>query len=124
MKQLIIALGLILTLNTAHAIHPDSVPTGRLTVVPMSVVGFDGEKGEKIELALRLLESVVNSEEFKASVINFKNTKGVRAFASNNGLTNEQIYAQFMEGRETLQQNTPYEMNYFLKLYNKPWSKV
>lgn len=105
-------------------ISPDSVPTGRLTVVPMSVEGFDGEKGEKMYAAFRALEEVVNSEEFKEQVINFKNTKGVRAFASNKGLSNEEIYAQFMEGRETLQQNTPNEMNFFLKLYNKPWSKV
>lgn len=105
-------------------VHPDSVATGRLTVVSMAVVGFEGERAEKMETALRALEEVVNSEEFKERVINFKNKKGERSFASNKGLTNEQIYAQFMEGRETLQQNTPNEMNFFLKLYNKPWSKV
>lgn len=105
-------------------VHPDSIPTGRLSVVAMSIKGFDGAKGDKINSALRLLEDVVNSEEFKNRVINFVNTKGVREFASNKKLTNEQIYAQFMEGRETLQPNTPYEMNYYLSLYNKPWSRV
>lgn len=105
-------------------VHPDSVTTGHLAVVPMSIVGFDGEKGEKMETAFRALEDVVNSEEFKERVINFKNINGERSFASNKGLSNEEIYAQFMEGRETLQQNTPNEMNFFLKLYNKPWSKV
>lgn len=105
-------------------VSADSVPTGRLTVVAESLTGFDGAKGEKMEKALRALEEVVNSEEFKERVINFKNKKGERAFASNKGLTNEQIYAQFMEGRETLQQDTPNEMNFWLKLYNKPWSRV
>lgn len=103
---------------------PDLVSTGRLVVVPESLVGFDGEKGVKIESAMRLLEEVVNSEEFKEKVLNFKNKKGERAFASNNGLTNEQIYARFMDGRETLQPDTQLEMNFFLKLYNKPWSRV
>jgi hypothetical protein len=116
-----------MTLAHAHNhenVSVDSVPTGHLTVVPMSVVGFDGDKGDKMYAAFRALEDVVNSEEFKERVINFRNTKGERAFASNKGLTNEEIYAQFMEGRETLQQNTPNEMNFWLKLYNRPWSKV
>ncbi len=148
MKQLLIAFGLLITLTTGKAelqeesissfnvpakslkegqrgfVHPDSVRTGHLTVVPMSVVGFDGDKGDKINAAMRILEEVVNSEEFKSRVINFVNTNGDREFASNKKLTNEEIYAQFMEGRETLQPNTPNEMNYFLKLYNKPWSRV
>lgn len=110
--------------HEAGYVHPDSVPTGRLTVVPMDLQGFEGEKGEKLEAAFRALEEVVNSEEFKERVVNFKNSKGERAFASNNKLTNEEIYARFMEGRENLQQNTPHEMNFYLKLYNKPWSRV
>ncbi len=148
MKQLLMVFGLFFTLTAGQAVvqeesvssfnvpvkslkegekgfvHPDSVSTGHLTVVPMSIKGFDGAKGDKINSALRLLEDVVNSDEFKSRVINFVNTKGTRAFASNKNLTNEQIYAQFMEGRETLQPNTPNEMNYYLALYNKPWSRV
>jgi hypothetical protein len=148
MGKWIFGLGLLLSLSVSHeaqfeesgtqfdvpvksfAAHekgylsPDEVPTGRLTVVAMQVTGFDGDKGMKLESALRLLEEVVNSEEFKERVINFKNKKGLRAFASNLGLSNEDIYARFMEGRETLQQDTPNEMNFFLKLYNNPWSRV
>lgn len=105
-------------------LSPDSVPTGRLLVVPMQVTGFDGDKSVKLEMAFRVLEDVVNSEEFKEKVLNFKNRKGERAFASNKGLTNEDIYSKFMDGRENLQQDTPNEMNFFLKLYNRPWSRV
>ncbi len=148
MGKWIFGLGLIFTLSVSHEaqfeetgtefnvpvksfsalekgyVSPDSVPTGRLTVVPMQLTGFDGEKGVKMETALRVLEDVVNSEEFKEKVLNFKNKKGERAFASNNKLTNEEIYSKFMDGRETLQQNTPNEMNFYLKLYNKSWSRV
>lgn len=105
-------------------VSPDSVPTGRLTVVPMEVKGFDGEKGEKLEAAFELLEEVVNSEEFKERILNFTNKKGERAFNSNKNLTNEEIYTLFMNGEETLQPGTISEMNFWLRLYHKPWSKV
>lgn len=98
--------------------------TGLLIVRPMQVEGFEGASAEKLEISFELLEKVVNSEDFKNRVINFKNTKGERKFASNLGLSNEQIYARFMEGRETLQPQTAGEMNFFLKLYHRPWSKV
>lgn len=95
-----------------------------LHVKGMQVDGFDPESHAKMDLAFEVLEKVVNSVEFKERIINFKNTKGERAFASNNGLSNEKIYATFMEGRETLQPNTPGEMNFYLRLYYKRWSKV
>jgi hypothetical protein len=106
--------------------HVDAyfIQTGHLAVRPMEVKGFSGESLDKMNKAFEVLETVVNTEEFKNRVINFKNDKGERAFASNKGKSNEEIYAQFMDGRETLQPNTPGEMNFFLKLYNKSWSKV
>lgn len=108
----------------AKYVSPDSVQANYLSVKPMDIKGFSGASLEKLEKAFEVVEKVVNSEEFKEKVLNFKNDKGERAFASNKGLTNEEIYAQFMEGRETLQQDTPHEMNYFVSLYNNRWSKV
>jgi len=105
-------------------VNPETVTTGHLTVKPMQITGFSGESLEKIQAAFAVLEQVVNSEEFKDRVINFRNDNCERQYASNKGLTNEQVYQIFMEGRETLQQNTPGEMNYFLKLYNSWWSRV
>lgn len=103
---------------------PDSVSNNYLAVKGMKITGFSKEGLIKLQEAFTLLEEVVNSEEFKDRVINFKNSRGLRSFASNNGLTNEEIYEKFMEGRETLQMDTPGEMNFYLQLYNKPWSKV
>lgn len=105
-------------------IAPYAVNAEHLAVKGMKIEGFEGKSLEKLKLAFKVLEEVVNTEEFKDRVINFKNSKGEREFASNKGLSNEQIYANFMEGRETLQQNTPGEMNFYLKLYNKSWSRV
>ena len=105
-------------------LHPDSVLSNALVVKAMSLQGFYDGNLNKMEKAFELLERVVNSDEFKDRVINFKNTKGERAFASNKGLSNEQIYQIFMEGRETLRPNTPGEMNFDLRLYNRSWSRV
>ncbi len=105
-------------------IPPSVLITETLIVKPMQVTGFDQNSRKKLDSAFEVLEEIVNSDMFKDRVINFKNSKGERKFASNKGLTNEEIYQKFMEGRETLQQNTPGEMNFFLKLYNRPWSRV
>ena len=125
MKKWIFSIALIF--STLASATPDNhyyIIADSLAVKAMKIDGFDPASLEKMEKALAVVEKVVNSEEFKNRVINFKNNKGERAFASNNGMSNEQIYATFMEGRELLQQDTPGEMNFFLKLYNKSWSKV
>ena len=103
---------------------PESVYSEHLSVKAMKIDGFSGAGLEKLHLAFKVLEMVVNTDEFKERVLNFKNLKGERRFSSNRGLSNEDIFHQFMEGRETLQPNTPGEMNFFLRLYNRPWSKV
>lgn len=108
----------------AGYVDPDSVQTGVLVVKPMDIKGFDGDSMVKVEKAFEVLEAVVNSQEFKNRIVNFKNTAGERAFASNKKLTNEQIYANFMEGKETLQPSTEGEMNFFISMYYKRWSKV
>jgi hypothetical protein len=105
-------------------VDPASVKTGHLNVVGMQVKGFNDSGEEKIKDAFRILEIAVNSEEFKERVLNFVNDKGEREFASNNGKTNEEIYQIFMEGRELLQEDTPGEMNFYLKQYYRPWSRV
>lgn len=105
-------------------LSPHAVNTGYLSVKGMKLTGFNKEGLDKLHYSFSVLEQVVNSEEFKDRVINFKNSKGERAFASNNGLSNEEIYEIFMEGRETLQPDTAGEMNFYLKLYNKSWSRV
>lgn len=108
----------------AEYISPETIEAGYLKVRGMQIQGFSGEGLKKLNEAFRLLEIAVNTQEFKERVINFKNGKGDRLFASNKGLSNEDIYLTFMEGREDLQPNTPGEMNFYLKLYNRPWSRV
>lgn len=108
----------------AKYVDPASVKSGHLSVVGMQIKGFSDSGEEKIKEAFRILELAANTEEFKDRVINFVNDKGERQFASNNGYTNEEIYQIFMDGRETLQPETPGEMNFYLKQYYRPWSRV
>lgn len=114
----------VLKSSDSRFIEPYTINTGRLTVKAMDIQGFDNESMQKMDKAFAALEKVVNSEEFKNKVLNFENSKGENKFASNKNLTNAQIYSIFMDGRETLQQNTPGEMNFYLKLYYKRYSKV
>lgn len=108
----------------AHYLDPSLVVTKYLAVKAMELKGFSGSGLTKMQKSMQVLEKVVNSETFKNRVINFKNKKGVRAFASNNGMSNEQIYEHFMDGRENLLPDTAGEMNFYLKLYSAWWSKV
>ncbi len=137
MKKWIFSLALLISFSTHSAsipqvftpdeagyLNPDLVETQTLRVVPMEVKGFSGTSLTKLKTAFTVLEQVMNSQEFKDRVINFKNSKGERAFASNDNMTNEDIYTLLMEGREKLQPDTVGEMNYFLKLYNNPFSPV
>jgi hypothetical protein len=114
----------MLKATDARFVQSYTVNAGYLAVKAMDVKGFDAASTAKLEKAFAALEKVVNSEEFKNRILNFVNTNGKNEFASNKGLTNQQIYSMFMEGRETLQQNTPGEMNFFLSLYYKRYSKV
>lgn len=114
------------TFSSSEALYvdPATVSVGYLSVKPMDVKGFQGSSEEKINKAFEVLEKVVNSEEFKSRIINFKNRKGERAFASNQNLSNEEIFGKFMSGQETLQPETEGEMNFYVSLYNNSWSKV
>ncbi len=96
----------------------------QLKVKGMSLEGFSGSSLQKLHSAFSFMEKVINSEEFKSRIINFKNKRGERKFESNKGLSNEEIYEMFMEGREVLQMDTPGEINLFLKLYDNPMSRV
>lgn len=134
MKTWMLALALTLISNMALAssfvpqeagyFDPDLVQTRHLRVVPEKVEGFSEDFRPTLDSSFDVLEQVVNSETFKQRVLNFKNARGDRSFASNNGKSNEEIYEIFMEGREKLLQNTPGEMNLYLKRYSKWWSKV
>ncbi len=124
-KSLIFILTLIFSLPLWSSVN--DVPTGHLKVVPGQIYGFKSHPTElaNIKKSFAVIEAVINSEEFKAKVINYVGLDGKRAYSSNKGLTNEQIYSKLMEGNELLGgEQTLGEMNFDIERYNKWWSKV
>ncbi len=105
----------------------DMEATRYLQLVPGKITGFKkGGAEETLVLeSFHVIEQVMNSETFKHRVINFVNKKGQRAYESNNGLTNEQVYAFLMGGKELINgEATEGEMNFDLKRYTNYFSKV
>ena len=63
---------------------------------------FSESNKQKVLVALEHLVAVVESDEFREVVLNFKDNKGRTGFLENNGLTNAQIYQVIMDGAEKL----------------------
>ncbi len=105
----------------------DRVATQHLQVLPGNISGFSSKPQElaNMEEAFRIVEAVINSDEFKQKVINFVNKSGARSYTNNKGLTNEQVYEAIMAGNEIIGgANTPGQMNFDVSRYVKSWSKV
>lgn len=65
------------------------------------MIGFTQKQEEKVRKASELIRRVVNSEEFRKKVLNYK-FNGKRTFNDNRGLTNRQIYKKILEGSEKM----------------------
>lgn len=145
MKLLLLALVSTLSLSALAHIHPDaqsapkmrfaaselgfadSVATQYLDVRAGKIKGFESYQSElaKMKEAFSLIETVINSNEFKEKVINYVGKDGKRSYIRSNGLTNEQVYEAIMAGKELIGgEQTPGEMNFDVTRYMKFWSKV
>lgn len=105
----------------------DAVPTQFLQVQPEKITGFTKYPAElkRMQEAFEIIETVINSNEFKEKVINFINKKGARSYVRSNGLTNEGVYEAIMTGNELIGgAQTPGAMNFNVSRYMKFWSKV
>jgi hypothetical protein len=105
----------------------EKVPTGFLKVVGGNLTGFpkNSKEKEKVLDSYSIIETVVNSNEFKERVINFKSSTGSRSYTSNRGMSNEQVYEFLMQGKELVGgENTLGEMNFDVRRYYRGWSKV
>jgi len=102
------------------------VETKYIEVVEEHIIFPNGRAHDRLDQAIEMVRTIVNSDEFKEMVIGYTNEYGQRSYTRNEGLTNEEIYSTLMEGREVLDQDTPGEMNLYIKKYRPwwPWSKV
>lgn len=107
--------------------YADAVATQRIRVVGGKMTNFPKNSREKQKIldSYAIIEAVFNSETFKERVINFKSSDGKRAYTSNRGMTNEQIYEFLMRAQELVgAPNSEYEMDFDVRRYSRFWSKV
>jgi len=93
-----------------------------LTVQIDSIENFSETNKEKVEQAAAAMESALNSEEFHSRVSGFT-WQGKQSFADNRGMSNDQIYAAIMSGRETYSTDDDHTVNLNLILYRPPFYK-
>lgn len=79
----------------------------------------------KLNKAIKILETVMNSDHLKNLILTFEH-KGQVQFFQNNGLTNFEILSLIMTGKEELNPIEDYTMNFDLTMYKSfnPWSKT
>ena len=79
-------------------------------------VNFDAVQRDKVLAAAQLIKKVVGSEAFRQGVLNYT-YNGVRAFANNDGYSNEQIYRIIIDGAEVLNNLQNNMLDVELELY-------
>jgi hypothetical protein len=84
--------------------------------------GFTDDQTAKVKQSAAVMANVLNSEAFHQAVLNFV-YDGKKQFADNNGLTNEEIYASLMAGRETYSSVEDHVANLNLNIFTPPWYK-
>ncbi len=116
-KLIMIFTGLMTAATSAHA-----GTTGSLGVNLQKTKYFNQSQYDTLLQAKALIEVVINSEEFKKAIINFK-YEGKNEFVQNNGLTNQQVYDNLMTGAEMYPKQTAVDgmMDFDLELYTSSW---
>ena len=80
-----------------------------------AMVSFEDEV-KKMEEAIKKIKVVINSERFKEMVLSHK-FDGELAFNDNQNLSNEEIYATIMNGKELLNGELDHEMDLNITMY-------
>lgn len=110
--------------GTYDPVKEGEIPAAKLKV-DMHLRNFNQWDREKLAQAKSVLETVMNSPQFKKRVLGFT-FKGERRFNENNGMSNKEIFEHLMTGAEDLMPEHDQTMNFDLTLYRSlnPWSKV
>ena len=78
---------------------------------------FAPEDVERVTAALDAIVETLESEEFRQTVLNFKDKDGNVAFLENNGFSNEQIYQVILDGAEKLRPSADRTMDMDITWY-------
>lgn len=109
----------VLKYSESALVEASKEQSRHLAFVPEEVSFPDGPQKEKFEMALSIMEEVMNSEEFKRKVIAYENSLGQREYQKNflwddssSRLSNEDVYQVIMNGEEKMRPRTFGEMNF------------
>jgi hypothetical protein len=89
----------------------------------INYINFTAEEKKKVEDALKVVKSIIQSKELRRSIASFT-FQGTKQFAQNGGLTNMQIYSKIIEGAEVLNPEENWAMDLELELYRDRSSTV
>jgi hypothetical protein len=126
MKAILVLLfGITAHLSTSYAETALANPLNERGPLTVSVDGsrnFSEAETVKLEQAEKLINIVMNSDEFKNAVLNFS-YNGVPGFVQNLGMTNQEIYDYLMQGAERYpaQTEADHKMNFDIELYTSSW---
>lgn len=95
-----------------------------LTTVNITFKNGTAKRKAKGVLSVEVLNKVVNSEEFRNKVLNYKSKKTGKSFSGAHGLTNAQILAVILSGKEKLTPLENYSWDFQVSFYTKSFSKV
>lgn len=119
------------TYDTESQKFKDTTFNGYVKILKESIDFPQGRQRVKLERAIDLLDTIINSEEFKRKVIAYTRPNGSRSYSKNylwydttKRLTNEDIYMILMTGDEKMRPHTLSEMNLNIKKYKSPWWSV
>lgn len=83
----------------------------RLTIMPRYLKGFSDSDMDKHQASMKLLEEVLNSQEFRDFVLTKK-------FTNMKGKTNQEVYNLIMSGSERLSPEVDYELDLYVEMYH------
>ncbi len=75
------------------------IPGSNFKVHIVAARNYRSSDLEKLKQAAAVVETIMNSVEFKNNILNFS-YQGSKEFVQNNGLSNEQLYEYLMAGAE------------------------
>lgn len=113
----------LLLLTTALASQnsfAEIAASGPVKVNLLATSGFTEKERTKLDKAIVVFETVINSEEFKQRILNYTYQKKLQ-FVDNKGQTNEEIFATLMAGKETFTTHADSNADFDLNIYTSGW---
>ena len=105
------------TTTTTPVQDSTTVPKAALTFsTNVDLINTTALQEDKLNKAIEIVKLVVATEEFRTQILNHV-YKGVKTFADNRGMSNEEIYQSILDAAETLRPSKNNIMDLGVELY-------